>query len=95
MAFDLAFRAVQATDAAKQVRKALQIARALELPAVHDGREAHHLGVRFAIPRDQRRKPLHDVFIKRGAAIDPWRAHPVEQHIGDLAKNTDLSRFIL
>ncbi len=67
---DLAFRAVQAADAAEQVREALQIARPLELPAVHDGRKAHHLGVRFAIPRDQRRKPLHDIFIERGAAID-------------------------
>src|SRR5260370_23083027 len=62
---------MQAADAAGEVRKALKIARPLKLRAIHDGREAHRLGVRFAMPRDQRRKPLHDVFIERSAAIDP------------------------
>src|SRR6202012_104762 len=81
---DLAFGAMQAADAAEQVREALQITGFLELGAVHDWREAHHFGPCLAMPCDQRGETLHNIFIERGARIDAVIAHPVKQDIDEM-----------
>ena len=81
---DFAFGAVQAADAAEQIGEALEIAGFLQLAAVHHRREAHHLGVGLAMPRDQGGEPLDHVLIERGAGVNAVGAHLVEQDIGEM-----------
>jgi hypothetical protein len=65
------------------MRKALEVARLLQLPAAHHWREAQHLGVRLAMPRDQAGEAVHDPVEQRSARIDAVDAHRLEQGFGD------------
>jgi hypothetical protein len=56
---DLALPAMQAADGAEQMRKAVQIARLLDMGAIGHRRKAQHFRAGRAQPRDQTGQPLH------------------------------------
>jgi hypothetical protein len=80
---------MQAADTAEQIGEAFEIAGFLQLPAVHDRREPHHLGIGLAMPRDQGGEPLDHVLVKRGPGVDAVGAHLVKQVIGEVVERID------
>ncbi len=83
---------MQAADAAEQIGETFQVAGFLELPAVHHRREPHHLGIGFAMPRDQGGEPLDHVLVKRGAGVNAVGAHLVEQLIRKMVQRINRLR---
>jgi hypothetical protein len=67
---DFRLVALQAADAAEQMRKAVEIACLLDVAAGHHRRKPQHLSVGFAAPRDQRRQRAYDGLEQRRAAMD-------------------------
>ena len=71
--------ALEAVHRPGHVGEILEVARALEVLAVHAGREAQHLGIGvLAHARDERGQPLDHVLEGAGAAVEAGHAH-VEQ----------------
>ncbi len=81
IAADLGFRAFQAGDAAQEIRKALEVAVALEMGAAHHRREAEHLRALVAAGRDEGGERLDHRLVGAGAGIDAQRVHRLEHRV--------------
>ena len=75
--------AMQTADAAKQMRKTLQIARLLKLPAAHDRRKPDDLRFRLAVPGDKVSQAVDYLLEGCGLGIDTAAIGRSEHDIGD------------
>ncbi len=80
---NVALAAMQAAHTAEEMRKALEIARLLQLLAAHDRRKSQDLGARLAMAGDQPGEALDHLLVERRAGIDAVGAHRPEQGLRD------------
>jgi hypothetical protein len=80
---DFRLVALQAADAAEEMREAVEIAGLLDVAAAHHRRKSQHLGVGLAVLRDQRRQRLDDGFEQPRAGMDTMAAGRLKQRAAE------------